>query len=90
MCNGFFFFFWGGGGGLGSIGSVRFFFWGGGGGVRFDRFGRGTVCQNWNPEVFDQTRRSRILHVEFALNNRELVKEEVFEERAFEQTTPLK
>ena len=32
--------------------------------------------QNWNPEVFDQTRCSRILRVEVALNNRELVKGE--------------
>ena len=30
------------------------------------------------------------LHVEFALNNRELVKAGVFEERVFEQTAPLK
>ena len=30
------------------------------------------------------------LHVEFALNNRELVKAEVFEKRVFEQTAPLK
>ena len=30
------------------------------------------------------------LHVEFALNNRELVKAEVFEKKMFEQTTPLK
>ena len=30
------------------------------------------------------------LHREFALNNRELVKAEVFEKRVFEQTTPLK
>ena len=30
------------------------------------------------------------LHVEFALNNREVVKAEVFEKRVFEQTTPFK
>ena len=30
------------------------------------------------------------LHVEFALNNRELVKAEVFEKKVFEQTAPLK
>ena len=30
------------------------------------------------------------LHVEFALNKKELVKAEVFEKRVFEQTTPLK
>ena len=30
------------------------------------------------------------LHVEFALNNRELVKAEAFEKRVFEQTPPLK
>ena len=30
------------------------------------------------------------LHVEFALNNRELVEAEVLEERVFEQTAPLK
>ena len=30
------------------------------------------------------------LHAEFALNNRELAKAEVFEKRVFEQTTPLK
>ena len=29
------------------------------------------------------------LHVEFALNNRELVEAEVFKKRVFEQTTPL-
>ena len=29
------------------------------------------------------------VHVEFALNNRELVKAEVFEKRVFEQTAPL-
>ena len=29
------------------------------------------------------------LHVEFALNNREFVKAEVFEKRVFEQTTSL-
>ena len=46
--------------------------------------------QNWKPEVFDQTRCSRILRVEFALKNRELVKAEVFEKRVFEQTAPLK
>ena len=31
-----------------------------------------------------------LLHVEIALNNRELVKAEVFEKRVFEQTAPLK
>ena len=46
--------------------------------------------QNWKPEVFDQMRCSRILRVEFALIAGELVKAEVFEKRAFEQTTPLK
>ena len=46
--------------------------------------------QNWNPEVFEQTRCSRILHVEFPQNNRELVKAEVFEKRVFEQTAPFK
>ena len=30
------------------------------------------------------------LHLEFALNNRELVKAEVFEKRLFEQTTTLR
>ena len=30
------------------------------------------------------------LHVELALKNRELVKEELFEKRVFEQTAPLK
>ena len=30
------------------------------------------------------------LRLEFALNNRQLVKAEVFEKRVFEQTTPLK
>ena len=57
------------------------------------KFVRARGPQNWNPEVFDQKRCSRILHVEFALNNRELVKglkAEVFEKRVFEQTTPLK
>ena len=47
--------------------------------------------QDWNPEVFDQTRCSRTsLHVEFDMNNREMVKAEVFEQRVFEQTAPLK
>ena len=54
------------------------------------RFVRARGPQNLNPEVFDQTRCSRIVRVEFALINRELVKAEVFEKRAFEQTTPLK
>ena len=54
------------------------------------KFVRARGPQNWNPEVFDQTRCSRILHVEFPLNNRELVKAEVFEKRVFEQTTPFK
>ena len=49
------------------------------------KFVRARGPQNWNPEVFNQTRRSRTLHVEFALNNRE-----VFEKRVFEQTTPIK
>ena len=53
------------------------------------KFVRARGPQNWNPEVFDQTRCSRILHVEFPLNNRELVKAEVFEKRVFEQTTPI-
>ena len=54
------------------------------------KFVRASGPQNWNPEVFDQTRCSRILHVEFPLNNRELVEAEVFEKRVFEQTTPFK
>ena len=54
------------------------------------KFVRARGPQNWNPEVFDQTRCSRILHVEFPLNNRELVKAEVFDKRVFEQTTPFK
>ena len=54
------------------------------------KFVRARGPQNWNPEVFDQTRCSRPLHVEFAPNNRELVKAEVFEKRVFEQTAPLK
>ena len=54
------------------------------------KFVRARGPKNWNPEVFDQTRCSRILHVEFPLNNRELVKAEVFEKRVFEQTTPFK
>ena len=37
-----------------------------------------------------KTRCSRILHVDFALNSRELIKTEVFEKRVFEQTTPLR
>ena len=53
------------------------------------KFVRARGPQNRNPEVFNQTGCSRILHVEFALNNRELVKAEVFEKRVFEQTTPL-
>ena len=53
-------------------------------------FVRARGPQNWNPEVFDQTRCSRILHVEFPLNKRELFKAEVFEKRVFEQTTPFK
>ena len=53
------------------------------------KFVRARGPQSWNPEVFDQTRCSRILHVEFPLNNRELVKAEVFEKRVFEQTTPF-
>ena len=48
------------------------------------KFVRAKGANNWNPEVFDQTRCSRILHVEFPLNNRELVKAEVFEKRVFE------
>ena len=40
--------------------------------------------------MFDQKRCSRILHVELALNNRDLVKAEVFEKRVFEQTAPKK
>ena len=54
------------------------------------KFIRARGPRNWSPEVFDQTRSSRIWQVEFALKNRELVKEEVFEKRVFEQTTPLK
>ena len=54
------------------------------------KFVRARGPKNWNPEVFDQTRCSRILPVEFPLNNRELVKAEVFEKRVFEQTTPFK
>ena len=54
------------------------------------KFVRARGPQNRNREVFDQTRCSRILHVEFPLNNRELVKAEVFEKRVFEQTTPFK
>ena len=54
------------------------------------KFVRARGPQNWNPEVFDQTLCSRNLRVEFALNNRELVKVEVFEKRVFEQTAPLK
>ena len=53
------------------------------------KFVRARGPKNWNSEVFDQTRCSRILHVEFALNNRELVKAEVFKKRVFEQTAPL-
>ena len=54
------------------------------------KFVRARGPQNWNPEVFDQTMCSRILRIEFALNNREMVKAEVFEKRVFEQTTPFK
>ena len=54
------------------------------------KFVRARGPQNWNPEVFEQTRCSRILHVEFPQNNRELVKAEVFEKRVFEQTAPFK
>ena len=54
------------------------------------KFVRARGPQDWNPEVFDQTRCSRILYVEFPLNNRELVKAEVFEKRVFEQKTPFK
>ena len=54
------------------------------------KFVRARGPQNWNPEVFEQTRCSRILHVEFPQNNRELVKKRVFEKRVFEQTTPFK
>ena len=54
------------------------------------KFVRARGPQNWNPEVFEQTRCSRILHVEFPKNNRELVKAEMFEKRVFEQTTPFK
>ena len=54
------------------------------------KFVRARGPRNWNPEVFDQTRCSRIWQVEFALKYRELVKAEVFEKRVFEQTTPLK
>ena len=46
--------------------------------------------ENWKPEVFDQTSCSKNLLVEFALNNRELVKAEVIKKRVFEQMTPLK
>ena len=48
----------------------------------------GETLQHWNPEVFNQMRCSRTLHVEFALSNRELVKAQVFEKRVFEQTAP--
>ena len=57
------------------------------------KFVRAKGPENWNPEVFDQTRCSRTFaSEECALNNRELVKvdSEVFEKRVFEQTTPLK
>ena len=54
------------------------------------KFVRARGPQDWNPEVFEQTRCSRILHVEFPQNNRELVKPEAFEKRVFEQTTPFK
>ena len=54
------------------------------------KFVRARGPQHWNPEVFDQTRSSRILCVEFTLNSRELVQAEVFEQRVFERTTPLK
>ena len=54
------------------------------------KFVRARGPQNWNPEVFEQTRRSRILHVEFPQNSGELVKAEVFEKRVFEQTAPFK
>ena len=53
------------------------------------KFVRARGPQHWNPEVFEQTRCSRILHVEFPQNNRELVKAEVL--WVFEQqTTPFK
>ena len=54
------------------------------------KFVRARGPQNWNPEVFEQTRCSRILHVEFPQKNRELLKAEVFEKRVFEQMTPFK
>ena len=56
------------------------------------KFVRARGLQNWNPEVFNQTRCSRILYVEFPLNNSKLVKAEVevFEKRVFEQTAPFK
>ena len=54
------------------------------------KFVRARGPQNWNPEVFEKTRCSRILHVEFPQNSRELVRAEVFEKRVFEQTTPFK
>ena len=54
------------------------------------KFVRARGPQKWNPEMFDQTRCSRILYVEFPLTNRELVKAKVFEKRVFEQTTPFK
>ena len=54
------------------------------------KFVRARGPQNCNPEVFEQTRCSRILPVEFPQNNRELVKAEAFEKRVFEQTTPFK
>ena len=54
------------------------------------KFVRARGPQNRNTEVFDQTRFSRTLRAEFALNDGELVKAEVFEKRVFEQTTPLK
>ena len=53
------------------------------------KFVRARGPQNWNPEVCDQTRCWRTLHVEFALNNGEVVEAEVFEKRVFEQTTLL-
>ena len=46
--------------------------------------------QNRNPDVLDQRGVRESLHVEFALNNRELVKAEVFKKRVFEQRAPLK
>ena len=52
-------------------------------------FVRARGPQNWNPEVFDQTRCSRTLQVELALNNRELVKAEVFDKKSVRANGPI-